>query len=115
MAARIRARAIKRCGELLREIPAKPGKIAGASLPQRSDRAAAAKAAGLSTDQTKDALRVARIPAAEFEAAYRPNSSWWAQYHSRASSKTSPSVGHVGPTQVTSSVAPEAGSKLCRW
>jgi len=35
-----------RCGELLKEIPAKAGKIAGESTPQRSQRAKAAREAG---------------------------------------------------------------------
>src|SRR5437870_5015262 len=68
MAVRIRARAIRRCGELLKEIPAKPGKRT--DLEPRggaSPRSEAAKDAGLSVDQTKDALRIAKVPAAEFE------------------------------------------------
>lgn len=68
-AVRIRARAIRRCGELLTEIPAKAGKIAGESYPHRSERAQAAKDAGLSSDQTKDALRIAKVPPDEFESA----------------------------------------------
>ncbi len=68
MAMRIRARAIRRCGELLKDIPAKAGSTAGEPGPQRSERARAAQAAGLSPDQTKDALRVARVPADDFEA-----------------------------------------------
>ncbi len=64
VAMRIRARAIRRCGELLKEIPAKPhgpgGKPGGGAHPHLasapSERAQAAAAAGLSPDQTKDAL-----------------------------------------------------------
>lgn len=70
MAMRIRARAVRRCGELLKEIPSKPGKRT--DLEPRgsaSPRLEAASAAGLSTDQTKDALRVARVPAKDFEKA----------------------------------------------
>ena len=67
---RSRARAVRRCGELLKEIPAKAGQGSGGGTePHRSDRAAAARAAGLSTDQTKDAIRVARIPGRDFEEA----------------------------------------------
>jgi hypothetical protein len=64
MAVRIRARAIRRCGELLKEIPARVG---GYSPTHRSERAKAAKDAGLSPDQTKTALRLAKIPDLEFE------------------------------------------------
>jgi hypothetical protein len=73
-ATRIRARAIRRCGELLASIPAKAygggaNKQGGDPVPHlASARAQVAKAAGLSRDQTKDALRVAKIPAAEFAA-----------------------------------------------
>lgn len=63
----IRARAVRRCGELLKEIPAKSGDRKGGGTPAVSERAAAAKQAGLSTDQTKDALRVARVPRKDFE------------------------------------------------
>ena len=68
MALRIRARAVRRCGELLNEMPAKAG---GGARPQQhtSARAAAAKQAGMSADQTKDALRVARVPPRDFEEA----------------------------------------------
>lgn len=72
MAVRIRARAIRRCGELLKEIPAKAhGREVDGHPPtsQRSERSQAAKAAGLSSAQTKDALRIAKIPEGEFEKA----------------------------------------------
>jgi len=68
MAVRIRARAIRRCGEIIREIPAKAGgrgKSQGGDAAhhlETSERARAAKDAGLSVDQTKDALRIAKIP-----------------------------------------------------
>lgn len=70
-ATRIKARAIRRSGELLREIPAKPGyqKNGAGAPPQRSDRAQAAKDAGLSRDQATQAVRVAKVPATEFEEA----------------------------------------------
>src|SRR3990172_4366887 len=61
MAMRIRARAIRRCGELYREIPAKAGarqgsRSGGDAHPQQietSARAAAAQAVGHSRDQVK--------------------------------------------------------------
>ena len=67
MADRIQARAIDRCGELLKAIePGKPGpRSVGASPP--ISRAQAARDAGLSRDQRHTALRVASIPRDEFE------------------------------------------------
>jgi hypothetical protein len=69
MAQRIRARAIRRAGELLRQI--EPGKgshdgkrEAGAHAPSRGE---IARAAGFSDHQLKQALRVAAVPAADFE------------------------------------------------
>jgi hypothetical protein len=67
---RIKARAVRRCGELLQEIPAKAGRP-----PENWEgahpisRASAAAAAGLSEHQRKTGLRIASIPAPEFEAA----------------------------------------------
>lgn len=70
MAARIRARAIKRCGELLREVKPTPGKRTDLKPTTGTDsRFEVAKQAGMSQRQAIDALRVSRIPAAEFEAA----------------------------------------------
>jgi hypothetical protein len=72
---RVRVRAIRRCGELLKTIPAKAhstvGLRGGEAHPHHvtSERAQAAKDAGLSADQTKDALRIAKVPPAEFEQA----------------------------------------------
>lgn len=72
-AMRIRARAIRRMGEVLEEIePASGGDRkseeyqAGSASPLIS-RKDAAEAAGISPDQAKDAVRVARIPAEDFE------------------------------------------------
>lgn len=81
-AMRIKARAVQRCGELLREIPAgKPGpKSEALEGPQLASaivadafavadgRFAAGRAAKLSTKQIKTALRVANVPKEEFEA-----------------------------------------------
>jgi hypothetical protein len=69
MADRIQARAIRRCGELLRAIEAKAGrpKGNGGGAPTIT-RTQAAKDAGLSRDQRHTALRVARVPETEFEA-----------------------------------------------
>lgn len=70
-ATRIKARAIRRCGELLKAIEKAQGanqNIRDGSVP-KAGRAAAATRAGLSERQRKDALRVANLPAAEFESA----------------------------------------------
>lgn len=69
-AMRIQARAIRRCGELLKKIerpeqggrPKQNGSGAGPV-----SRAGAARDAGLSSRQRRDALRVASIPADRFE------------------------------------------------
>jgi len=66
------SRAIRRCGELLGEIEAAKNqhdakaRARGGAPPSRG---AAARAAGLSRDQRRNALRVASIPKADFEAA----------------------------------------------
>jgi hypothetical protein len=69
MADRIQARAIQRCGELLRAI--KPAKnqhaTNGARGGEAPSRSQAARNAGLSRDQKRDALRVATGPREEFE------------------------------------------------
>lgn len=84
MAMRIKARAIDRCGELLREIPASKGgrppeTKAGPDLSLPSEflvegirqiegRYAAGHAANMTTGQIKTALRVNAIPREQFEA-----------------------------------------------
>jgi hypothetical protein len=73
LATRIKARAIRRGGELLQEIkPSKGGQPTHSTRadagPSRS-RAAAGRAAKMSPRQVKTALRVASLPAVEFEAA----------------------------------------------
>jgi hypothetical protein len=73
MADRIQARAIKRCGDLLREIESRPM----ANLKQfrkegnhpSVSRTQAARDAGLSEHQQKTAIRVSRIPDDEFQEA----------------------------------------------
>lgn len=73
-ATKIRCRAVRRCGELLKQIkksqggrPKTNGKLVGAPPPV--SRTQAARDAGLSKDQQMTATRVAAIPKAEFEAA----------------------------------------------
>jgi len=69
---RIQARAINRCGELLRAVPSGQGKsnqhtVLREGALQKQDRTQAAEDAGLSEFQRKTALRVAAVPAAQFE------------------------------------------------
>jgi hypothetical protein len=65
LADRIQARAIRRCGELLKQIM--PARGARTDLGAAPTRGSAADAAGLSERQRKTALRVASIPEDEFE------------------------------------------------
>lgn len=68
-AMRIRARAIRRCGELLKEIEkAQPGpkELKDHAVPQLSPRQDAAKKSGLSPKQAKTAIRVANVPEGTF-------------------------------------------------
>jgi hypothetical protein len=71
MAKRIRARAVRRAGELLQQIPT----CRGCRFDLRPDHSAvgartqAARRAGMSVSQQKTAVRLAKIPADEFEAA----------------------------------------------
>lgn len=67
MADRIQARATRRCGELLKQVPPHKG---GGHQPvdqPASARAAAAREAGMSKHQKDTALRVASIPSQKFE------------------------------------------------
>lgn len=61
---RIRARAVRRAGQLLEQVPShQDPKRRGVGV----GRLAAARAAGMSRDQERQALRVARLPEAQFE------------------------------------------------
>jgi hypothetical protein len=67
-AMRIRSRAIKRCGELLKEVEAKKGGDRKSKDRERPiDRKTAADEAGMSPRQAKDAIRVANVPQETFE------------------------------------------------
>jgi len=71
-AMRIRARAVRRCGELLKEIEKAQGKRTDIQLSRDAPtkfqtRKDAAKDAGLSKDQAVAAIRVANVPEEEFE------------------------------------------------
>lgn len=71
MADRIQARAIRRCGELLKQIPRGDEATRfghdGRDTPAATNRSEAASQAGLSERQKVTALRVASIPAPIFE------------------------------------------------
>lgn len=74
MADRIKARALRRCGELLMEIKAERGRRTDLQLQDGTDpklptRAQVAQAAGLSERQRKTSLRVAAVPKIAFETA----------------------------------------------
>lgn len=65
---RIQARAIKRCGELLRQIPShRGGNLPNVTAPSGPSRTQAAEEAGMSERQKVTALRVANVPRDEFE------------------------------------------------
>ena len=69
MADRIQARAIRRCGELLRQVPAQQGTRTDLELQAGEgpkSRTEVAADAGLSERQRKTALRVAAVPAERF-------------------------------------------------
>jgi hypothetical protein len=76
LADRIHARAIRREGELLEEIESAQGRRTdleprAGGVPKSPTRSDVATGAGLSERQTKTALRVAKIPEAEFEEAVK--------------------------------------------
>jgi hypothetical protein len=70
LAQRIQGRAIRRQGELLREIPEAKGanqNITEGTLPNVQTRTQAARDAGISERGQKTAMRVSAIPEAEYE------------------------------------------------
>ncbi len=67
-AMKIRARAIRRCGELLKEVEAKhTGRIRDGAAPNSDTRKQAAEDAGMTPRQAKDAIRVANLHRDDFE------------------------------------------------
>ena len=76
-ARRIRLRAVRRCGELLRACDARGGdrraKVVTPLEFARRSRAAVAQQAGLSKHKTRAAVNIAAIPEAEFTAAVESN------------------------------------------
>lgn len=73
-AMRIRARAIRRCGELLKEIEKASGPGRGIKEGGASPRVLASQQAGLSKDQAKTAIRVANVPEETFTEQIESNS-----------------------------------------
>lgn len=70
LAKRIQGRAVRRAGELLKQIPSQSGKRTDLQPNDGAvTRSEAAEQAGLSERQRVTALRVAEVPADEFEAA----------------------------------------------
>ncbi len=71
-AQRIRARAIRRTGELLKQIETAQGQRTDLQLPalegEKLSRSDAAKSVGLSPKQTRTAVNIASIPEDDFEA-----------------------------------------------
>ncbi len=68
MADRIQARAVRRCGQLLRQYNSqgrRTDQLKEGALPKSQEEAA--KDAGLSEHQRKSAARVAKVPAGDFE------------------------------------------------
>lgn len=68
-ARRIQARAVARVGALLRAVPNATGRRSDLHPNASPTRAQAARAAGLSRGQARDAIRIATIPRRVFEAA----------------------------------------------
>ena len=71
MATRIKARAVRRAGELLKQIDPKHGanqNIKEGDHPNVKTRSQAAREAGMSEHQQKQSTRVANVPKADFEA-----------------------------------------------
>jgi hypothetical protein len=74
LADRIQARAVRRCGELLKQLDGRqgqnlPGAKSGGAPTFSPSRREAAEQAGLSKDQQVTAVRVANVSAEQFEAA----------------------------------------------
>lgn len=69
MAVRIRARAVRRCGELLKQFDAKGRNQhteVSRGTPTKLSQREAAERAGISKDQQVTAVRVANVPEPEF-------------------------------------------------
>jgi hypothetical protein len=73
MALRIQARAVRRCGELLKQVPAASGARTDQPGVGAHTRSQVAEEAGLSRNQRVTALRVATVPQADFTAAVESN------------------------------------------
>ncbi len=99
-AMRIKARAIQRCGVLLRQFEAKSGDRRGGGSPAVSARNKAAQDAGLSRDQRKQAQRVAAYSEADphgFDQAVEGDDpATITELAARGTRKKKPSLAHLG-------------------
>jgi hypothetical protein len=97
LAVSIQARAIRRCGELLQSIePARGRQPENGHAPTRFSRTEAASEAGLSAGQRKTALRVANVPAEEFETAVDVERATVTELAERGKVRRAPIVDHLG-------------------
>lgn len=98
-AQRIRARAVRRGGELLKTIPVssggRPSETRGDASPSLT-RTQTARDAGMSDDQRKNALRVASLDKDEFEVAIESDDPPTITELARAGTKHKPLVDLVG-------------------
>jgi hypothetical protein len=67
LAQRIQVRALRRCGELLKEIKPAKNQHDSARMGAHPSRKKAAQEAGLSDNQRKQAIHIANVPTDEFE------------------------------------------------
>jgi hypothetical protein len=108
LATRIQARAVRRCGELLEQFRA-PGtrtdKPSGDAPTRLQTQREVAAAAGMSKDQEVQAVRVANVPAEEFEAAIEsetpPTVTALAERGTEKRPKPPPPVGVEEATKLT--------------
>jgi hypothetical protein len=107
MADRIQARAIRRCGELLKQIPPANGanqNIEGGDSPKVLTRKQAAIDAGLSDDQRKTALRVASVPENEFDSQVESDSPPTVTQLAEQGKKSLVDLGNIPPERCVSGV-----------
>lgn len=112
-AIRIQARAIRRCGELLKAI--EPGNGKRTDLGRETTRGSVARDAGLSDHQRKQALRVASVPTDDFEAQTASASPPTVTKLAEQGTKSRPIVDLGGIAPAEFARATEAGGTLKRF